>query len=169
VSSPPLTPPLPHPHTTTTATDTHTTATHLNARTCSDTSLVDASNLYYCHCCPCSLSSHPTYTVAGNHEVDVNSDFANYRARFSVRAFVVSDTVCFPRFHARCSSAHVMLVLLQALKLLGAASGSSSNRWYSWEDGPVHWTMLDTEVFSHGTQRQVQWVGLCGYGRMDLR
>lgn len=72
------------------------------------------------------VASVPYLTCAGNHETEADDSFANYLARF---AAVGAGA--------------------------GAASGSDSARWYSFNDGPVHWVFFDTEVFSYGTSGEV--------------
>jgi hypothetical protein len=73
-----------------------------------------------------SISHVPFLTCAGNHEKDVNSDFANYEARFA------------------------------AMTTLGVNSGSNSSRWYSYEESGIHFIFLDSEIFSYGTAAQVE-------------
>ena len=74
------------------------------------------------------IATHPMLPVAGNHEAYADDSFAHYKAR------------------------------LAAARALGENSGNSgadANRWYSFEEGLVHWICLDTEIFSYGTAAQI--------------
>lgn len=64
-------------------------------------------------------SSFPWMMGPGNHEADCNYTYANYLGRFAAQNLTRS--------------------------LHGPASGSS--RWYSFELGPVHFTMFDTDAY----------------------
>lgn len=74
------------------------------------------------------ISKVPMFVVAGNHETLADDSFGHYIARFA------------------------------AANSLGENSGNSgadANRWYSYDDGLVHWVQIDTEIYSYGTQKQI--------------
>ena len=50
------------------------------------------------------------------------------------------------------------LARFAAVRSLGVNSGNSgdeANRWYSFNDGLVHWICVDTELTSYGTKAQI--------------
>ena len=67
----------------------------------------------------------PYYVNPGNHETMSDNSFSNYIGRFA------------------------------AANALGASSGSGTNLYYSFEAPFVHWTFIDTELYSYGTPAQV--------------
>ena len=74
------------------------------------------------------LSRVPVFPVAGNHEAMSDNSFSQYRARLAVAA---------------------------ALGENSGNPGADANRWYSFDDGLVHWVCLDSELWSYGTQAQI--------------
>ena len=74
------------------------------------------------------ISKVPMFPVAGNHETLSDYSFGHYKAR------------------------------LAAARALGENSGNTgddSNRWYSFDNGLVHWLNVDTELYSYGTPAQI--------------
>ncbi|RYG57137.1 hypothetical protein EON66_01105, partial [archaeon] len=79
-------------------------------------------------------SRYPMMVAAGNHEADVGQTFAQYINRFAGIAATA-----------------------------GALSGSNSNLWYSYNDGLVHFVVIDTELYTEGgtpdqIAAQLQWL-----------
>ena len=58
--------------------------------------------------------------AAGNHEADCNYTYANYRGRFAAQNLTGAPT---------------------------RAPNSNSSRWYSFEQGPVHFVALETDAY----------------------
>ena len=74
------------------------------------------------------ISKVPLLPVAGNHETLSDNSFGHYKARFA------------------------------AARALGENSGNAgedANRWYSFNEGLVHWISVDTEIYSYGTAAQI--------------
>lgn len=67
-----------------------------------------------------AVSTKPYFTTPGNHEAD-DDMFGNYIARFAAQE-----------------------------QGLGADSGSGSNLYYSWNEGPAHFVAIDTEMWAYG-------------------
>ena len=74
------------------------------------------------------IATHPLLPVAGNHEAYADNSFAHYKARFAAA---------------------------RALGKNSGNAGADANRWYSFDDGLVHWICLDTEIYSYGTAAQI--------------
>jgi hypothetical protein len=68
------------------------------------------------------------YPVAGNHETMPDNSFSAYKARFAAA---------------------------RALGVNSGNAGDDANRWYSFDDGLVHWISVDTELWSSGTPAQI--------------
>ena len=65
-------------------------------------------------------ASIPWMVAAGNHEADCNYTYANYRGRFAAQNLTAAPT---------------------------RAPNSNSSRWYSFEQGPVHFVALETDAY----------------------
>jgi hypothetical protein len=74
------------------------------------------------------FSTVPLYVVAGNHETMSDDSFSAYKARFAAT---------------------------RALGVNSGNAGDDANRWYSHDDGLVHWINVDTELWSYGSKAQI--------------
>lgn len=99
------------------------------------------------------VSTVPYYVCAGNHETESDDRFVarTTPGRWTMIAPLYAaprsefDTPCPSPHAASCSFANYLARFNATALGLGANSGGNAF-WYSFNDGPVHWAFVHTEV-----------------------